>query len=94
MAANYRYWCGECHHRTSWQTEAEGADEQVRHYARSHPGIPAGGRVEVRDKTSGGGGCLAVLGALFLLVLLAPSCQHKAESQSRWGSSTVSSAIE
>jgi hypothetical protein len=93
MAADYRYWCGECHHRTSWRTEAEGAGEQVRHYARSHPGIPAGGRVEVRDKTGGGGGCLAVVGVLLLLVVLAPSCRHQAESQSRWGSSPVVTAL-
>jgi hypothetical protein len=81
MAANYRYWCGECHHRTSWLTESAGAEEQVQHYARHHPGVPTDGRVEVRNKTGDGGGCLAIVGALLLLVLFAPSCQQQTESQ-------------
>lgn len=75
MAANYRYWCGECHYRTPWLAESEGAAEQVAHYAQRHPAVPPGGRVEVRDKRGDGGGCLAVLGILLLLVVLAPSCQ-------------------
>ena len=75
MAANYRYWCGECHYRTPWLTESEGADQQDRHYAQRHPGIVPGGRVEVRRSSGGGTGCLAVVGLLFLVLLLAATCQ-------------------
>lgn len=73
-AANYRYWCGECYYRTPWLSEAESAEQQVEHYTAQHPGIPADGRVEVRADTKDGGGCLAFLGLLFLLLLLASTC--------------------
>jgi len=83
MAANYRYWCGECRYRTSWLTESQGAEQQERHYTERHPGLLPGGRVEVDPRKGGGGGCIAVVGVLLLLVLFARSCQNTAESQSR-----------
>ena len=76
MAANYRYWCGECHYRTPWLTESQGADQQLEHYVRRHPGIEPGGRVEVRTGSGGGVGCLALVGLLFLVLLLAATCQQ------------------
>jgi hypothetical protein len=75
MAANYRYWCGECRYRTPWLTESEGADSQLRHYAQRHSGIEPGGRVEVRTGSGGGAGCLALVGLLFVVLLLAATCQ-------------------
>lgn len=82
MAANYRYWCGECHYRTSWLTESAGADAQVQHYIQRHPGIEPGGRVEVRTSSGGGGGigCLALVGVLFVVLLLAATCQDSQSS--------------
>ena len=77
MAANYRYWCGECRHRTPWLTESQGADQHWTHYAQHHPGIPAGGRVEIRRSSGSGAGCLALIGLLFVLLLLAATCQHQ-----------------
>jgi hypothetical protein len=80
MAANYRYWCGECHYRTSWLTESEGVEQQLQHYARRHPSVEPGGRVEVRQGSNNGIGCLTLVGILFLLLLLAPTCQHRSSS--------------
>jgi hypothetical protein len=81
MAANYRYWCGECNYHTLWLTESQGAGAQETHYAQRHPDIPPGGRVEVRQKSGGGGGgCLGIVAALFLILLLASTCQHESRS--------------
>jgi hypothetical protein len=82
MAANYRYWCGECGYRTSWLSESHGAAQQEAHYTRRHPAIISGGRVEVRGKRRDGGGCLGLVGALFLVLLLASTCQHQSRSTS------------
>jgi hypothetical protein len=80
MAANYRYWCGECHYRTSWLTESQGADQQDRHYAQRHPGLVAGGRVEVRRDSGSGLGCLALVGLLFVVLLFATTCHGGSDS--------------
>ncbi|MFD2419949.1 hypothetical protein [Amycolatopsis pigmentata] len=80
MADNYRYWCGECGYHTPWLTESQGADAQMTHYIQRHPGIPPGGRVEFRQRPTGGGGCLGVVAALFLILLLASTCQHGSQS--------------
>ncbi|MCP2164815.1 hypothetical protein [Goodfellowiella coeruleoviolacea] len=79
MSANYRYWCGECHYRTPWLTESQGAERQIDHYAQRHPGVPPGGRVEVRQADSGYG-CLALVGGLFLLLVLLSTCSSQARS--------------
>jgi hypothetical protein len=80
MAANYRYWCGECSYRTPWLTESEGAAWQTRHYARRHVPTPPGGRVEVRAKRSEGGGCVWLVALLFLVLLVASTCRQEARS--------------
>ncbi len=74
----FRYWCGECGYKTAWLGESEGAEQQLQHYAKQHPDIPPGGRVEVdrRGRPSGGLGCLAVLGVTMLLLVLAASCHR------------------
>ncbi|MET8847860.1 hypothetical protein [Amycolatopsis sp. NPDC004625] len=78
MAANYRYWCGECSYRTPWQTESQGAATQAGHYARRHGRTLPGGRVEVRAKRTEGGGCVWLVALLFLVLLLASTCRGEA----------------
>lgn len=80
MAANYRYWCGECSYRTPWLPESRGAAQQARHYAQRHGSVPPGGRVEVRAKRGEGGGCVWLVGVLFLVLLLASTCREEARS--------------
>ncbi|MER8185238.1 hypothetical protein [Kitasatospora sp. NPDC094015] len=80
----YRYWCGECGFKTAWLTESQGADQQIEHYAKHHPGILPGGQVETNQRSpvsqSGGGGCgsgcLQVAGVLLLLLVLAAACHR------------------
>jgi hypothetical protein len=80
VSANYRYWCGECRYRTGWLTESQGAEQQERHHDARHPDVAPGGRVEIRQRASNGIGCLGVVGVLFLILLLASTCQKKATS--------------
>jgi len=81
MTANYRYWCGECGYRTPWLTESRGAAQQIQHYAQRHSGLAPGGRIEVRAKRGGeGGGCVWLVGVLFLVLLLASTCHGDARS--------------
>ncbi|MDQ7803019.1 hypothetical protein Q5425_04715 [Amycolatopsis sp. A133] len=80
MAANYRYWCGECSYRTPWLTESGGAATQARHYAQRHARTMPGGRVEVRAKRTEGGGCVWLVAVLFLVLLLASTCRQEARS--------------
>jgi hypothetical protein len=82
MAGNHRYWCGECGYHTSWITESEGADRQIEHYARRHPDVEPGGWVEFRKDRGNGVGCLGIVGILFLLLLLASTCQSQKRSAS------------
>ncbi|MBC3839488.1 hypothetical protein GXW82_02495 [Streptacidiphilus sp. 4-A2] len=80
MADTYRYRCGECGYKTPWGTEYTGSGSIVVHYQQRHPGLPAGGMVEVNSGaavaagkvTSGcATGCLVVVGLLILLAALA-----------------------
>ncbi|MFC9288584.1 hypothetical protein [Streptomyces sp. NPDC057052] len=72
MADSYRYRCGECGHRTAWASESRGAEAIGAHYSRSHPDVLPGGMVEFRKgSSSGGAGCLLVLGVLVLLLIIA-----------------------
>ncbi len=85
MSKNYRYWCGECSHRTPWATESEGAELHQQHYIRNHPRVDTRGRVEVKDEEgerNGGGfsGCLGVMGVLFVLMILASTCSGESSS--------------
>jgi hypothetical protein len=80
MAANYRYWCRECRYRTPWLTDSQGAQQRLDHYAQRHPGIPSGGRIEVRDDPNNGIGCLLLVGLLFLILLVASTCQYQSTS--------------
>ncbi|MCX4729468.1 hypothetical protein [Streptomyces sp. NBC_01363] len=72
----YRHWCGECGYKTGWLSESQSEEQQIEHYAKQHPGIPPGGSVEVNRKDPDSLGCLPVLGILFLLLILAASCQR------------------
>ncbi|MFB8210193.1 hypothetical protein [Streptomyces sp. NPDC056010] len=74
----YRFWCGECGFKTPWLAESEGAQRQLNHYKKQHPGVLAGGHVETARRNSqgrriGGFACLqvAVLLALLLIVVAA-----------------------
>ena len=69
MASDYRYWCGECRHRSPWHTESAGAEAHLRHYLERHPGIDPGGQVEFRGGKRGGG-CLTALVALAVLTAI------------------------
>jgi hypothetical protein len=80
MAGRYRYWCGECRYRTPWSTEWQGAGRQLRHYALHHPDVEPGGRVEVRRTAHSGAGCVALVGALFLILLFASTCRFQPTS--------------
>jgi hypothetical protein len=72
MVAERRYRCGECRLRTLWRTGSQGAEDVDAHYARRHPGIVAGGRVEVRrPRSHEGGGCLLVVGILSPAMVIA-----------------------
>ncbi|GAA3057167.1 hypothetical protein [Actinokineospora globicatena] len=75
--SQFQYVCGECGFRTSWTTESQGAQWQESHYAHRHPGIPPGGTVRVRERgrSGGGGGCLGLVGVLFLVLLAASTCR-------------------
>lgn len=43
--------------------------------------VPPGGRVEVRRPSSGGGGgCLGVVAALWLILILASTCRYESRS--------------
>lgn len=73
----YRYWCGECSFKTSWGTESQGEEEQLRHYDSRHPGVPVGGQVETNSKNPEGGlGCVPIVGLIILLLIIAASCQR------------------
>ncbi|MQS16881.1 hypothetical protein F7Q99_33015 [Streptomyces kaniharaensis] len=73
----YRYWCGECGYRTPWLGESRAQELQIEHYAKRHPDVPPGGSVETNRKKPGEGpGCLATLGVVILLLVLAASCHR------------------
>lgn len=77
MAAKYRYCCGECRHRTRWLSESIGAARHREHYAKRHPDIVPGGRVQTRRTHAREGiGCLVVIAILLAVLLVAASCQH------------------
>ncbi|ASR35546.1 hypothetical protein BAY61_11675 [Prauserella marina] len=80
MATKFRYWCGECNHRTAWLPESEGVSQHGRHYLRQHPGIEPGGGFEIQKSRDGGGGCLAVIVSLFLILIFAATCEGEAGS--------------
>ncbi|MFG3135666.1 hypothetical protein ACGFZA_05505 [Streptomyces sp. NPDC048211] len=72
----YRFWCGECGFKTPWLAESEGAQRQLDHYNKQHPGIHAGGHVETgrrnpQDSRISGLACLQVAGLLALLLIIA-----------------------
>lgn len=67
----YRHWCGECGFKTAWLSEPRGKEMQFQHYIKRHPGVPPGGSVEIHRGRHGGIlCCLAVVGLLFLLLIL------------------------
>jgi hypothetical protein len=76
----YRYWCGECRHRTSWLRQSEAERKHLDHYVAEHPRIAPGGRIEIDEKNpegpEGGSGCLLVLVVLALLLVLPAACQR------------------
>jgi hypothetical protein len=72
----YRFWCGECGFKTPWLSESQGAERQLSHYEKQHPGIPPGGHVEANRKNPEGGGCLQVLGIIVLLLIIAAACRR------------------
>lgn len=72
----YRFWCGECGFKTPWLAESEGAQRQLDHYNKQHPGILAGGHVETGRRKAQGSristlACLQVAGMLALLLMIA-----------------------
>ncbi|MEU2673202.1 hypothetical protein ABZ622_30935 [Streptomyces sp. NPDC007164] len=73
----YRFWCGECGFKTPWLAESRGAQRQLEHYLKQHPGIPAGGHVETNRKNPEGGfGFLQVAGIALLLLIIVVSCRR------------------
>ncbi|MCG3752182.1 hypothetical protein FKO37_16985 [Amycolatopsis sp. Poz14] len=78
MAADFRYWCGECGYRTPWLTQSQSAEQRARHYARCHPGVPPRGQAERRRSNSGGAGCLVLVGVLLLIVVAVAVCRYTA----------------
>ncbi|MBB5868535.1 hypothetical protein F4553_001914 [Allocatelliglobosispora scoriae] len=77
----YRYRCGECEFKTAWLTEFQGAQHQLYHYAQRHPGIPPGGQVEIGQESPSpsldtGNGCLKVIGAVIVLLVLVALCRR------------------
>ncbi|MFD2468845.1 hypothetical protein [Amycolatopsis silviterrae] len=77
MAADFRYWCGECGYRTPWLTRSQAAEERARHYAECHPGVPPVGQAE-RRPAGGGAGCLVLAGVLLLLLVAVAVCRYQA----------------
>ncbi|ASU84471.1 hypothetical protein CDO52_18170 [Nocardiopsis gilva YIM 90087] len=74
----YRYRCGECTFKTGWITESEAEDRAVAHYADHHPQLIPGGMVEFNaEKRDSHGclGCIPVVAILFLLLMIASSCE-------------------
>ncbi|MFE6763606.1 hypothetical protein [Streptomyces sp. NPDC057689] len=73
----YRFWCGECGFKTPWLAESEGAQRQLDHYKKQHPGILAGGHVETARRNSqgrrriDGRACLEVAVFLALVLIIA-----------------------
>ncbi|MGW0607859.1 hypothetical protein [Streptomyces sp. NPDC002644] len=73
----YRYWCGECRHRTLWLRQSEAEQKHLDHYVAEHPRIAPGGRIEIDDKDPEGiSGCWLILIALALLLILPAACQR------------------
>ncbi|MFJ6017080.1 hypothetical protein [Streptomyces sp. NPDC092952] len=73
----FRFWCGECGFKTAWLAESEGAQRQLEHYAKHHPGIPAGGHVETNRKNpERNSGCLRAVGVLVLLLILTAAYRY------------------
>ncbi|MFD8069708.1 hypothetical protein [Streptomyces parvulus] len=73
---SFRYWCGECPHRTPWLREAEAWRRHSAHYTAEHPRITPGGRIETGDRApEGGSACLLVLIVLALLLVLPAACR-------------------
>ncbi|SFY18059.1 hypothetical protein OH786_25450 [Streptomyces atratus] len=77
----YRFWCGECGFKTPWLAESEGAQRQLDHYNKQHPGILAGGHVETNRRNPqgsrlGGLACLQAAAVLVLLLIIAAACQR------------------
>ncbi|MFF5986717.1 hypothetical protein [Prauserella flavalba] len=68
MSAKFRYWCGECAHKTPWLDEGEGAERLAEHYRRRHPGVEPGGDFEIRSDAQPGG-CLGGVARMFLWLL-------------------------
>ncbi|MET7643334.1 hypothetical protein ABZS83_06730 [Streptomyces sp. NPDC005426] len=67
----FRFWCGECGFKTPWMGESQGAQRQLDHYVKQHPGIPAGGHVETdRRSPEGGFGFLHMAGIGLLLLIV------------------------
>ncbi|GGY94706.1 hypothetical protein CP967_06965 [Streptomyces nitrosporeus] len=67
----YRYWCGECRHRSPWLREYEIEQAHTDHYVAEHPRIAPEGRIESNGKNSeGASGYLLVLVVLALLLIL------------------------
>ncbi|ASO21129.1 hypothetical protein FHR81_002096 [Actinoalloteichus hoggarensis] len=95
MAGGYRYHCGECDHRTAWLTESQGEEQHLQHYLSRHSGIlPGGWKESAPPRTGGGaGGCLGVLGGVFLILVLASTCEAGAAVPPAGGSS-VSLTVE
>ncbi|MET8573586.1 hypothetical protein [Streptomyces sp. NPDC005012] len=73
----YRYWCGDCGHRTLWLRQSDAEQKHLDHYVTEHPRIAPGGRIEINDKNPEGvSGSLLVLIALVLLLVLPAACQR------------------
>ncbi|APU15892.1 MULTISPECIES: hypothetical protein [Actinoalloteichus] len=94
--AGYRYHCGECDHRTAWLTESQGEEQHLQHYLSRHAGILPGGWKESAPPSAskgGGGGCVGVLVGLFLIMMLASTCEAGAAT-SPVGDSTGTVIVE
>ncbi|AOS64094.1 hypothetical protein [Actinoalloteichus hymeniacidonis] len=80
MSGSYRYRCGECDHRTPWLGESEGEQRHLDHYIERHPGVLPGGTTEYnpyRGPSSGRGGCVGPIGAIFLVIMLLATCDDQ-----------------
>ncbi|MFJ8444347.1 hypothetical protein [Kitasatospora griseola] len=74
---DYRYWCGECDHRTPWLDQPQATQQHLDHYAGHHPAAPPAGQYETtRHAPDTGLGCLTAVAALFLLLVLAAACRR------------------
>ncbi|MFE0777366.1 hypothetical protein [Streptomyces sp. NPDC058861] len=69
--ATHRYWCGECSFKTPWRRGPEGLHRQIEHYAAKHPGLPPGGQVETRGRSSARRYGRLLLAAVALVLLAA-----------------------